>query len=75
MSIVFAGAPVVNAIVALLLHPPASGLAGLRWPFVLGIVLAAAGGCLVMLYKPPVPAARSVAAEAAETAPAAARER
>jgi hypothetical protein len=57
MSIVFAGAPIVNAGLALALHPPAGGLGGLRWPFVLGIVLAAAGGCLVMLYKPdPAPA-------------------
>lgn len=52
MSIVFAGAPIVNAVVALLLHPPAGGWSALRWPFVLGIVLAALGGCLVTLYKP-----------------------
>jgi len=52
MSIVFAGAPVVNALVALAWHPPAGGLASVRWPFVLGILLAALGGCLVTLYKP-----------------------
>jgi drug/metabolite transporter (DMT)-like permease len=52
MSIVFAGAPVVNAIVALSLHPPAGGFASLRWQFVAGILLAAIGGCLVTLYKP-----------------------
>lgn len=52
MSIVFAGAPIVNAVVALLLHPPAGGLTALNWPFVLGIALAAAGGCLVSLFKP-----------------------
>jgi drug/metabolite transporter (DMT)-like permease len=52
MSIVFAGAPIVNAIVALALHPPAGGLAAVRWPFVLGILMAAAGGCLVTLYRP-----------------------
>jgi drug/metabolite transporter (DMT)-like permease len=50
MSIVFAGAPIVNAIVAILLHPPASGQ--LRWQFFAGILLAAAGGFLVTLYKP-----------------------
>jgi hypothetical protein len=56
MSIVFAGAPVVNAVVALLVHPPAGGWSAIRWPFVLGIVLAAAGGLLVMRYRPmPVP--------------------
>ena len=52
MSIVFAGAPVLNAIYALALHPPAGGWQKLPWPFVLGIVLAAIGGCLVSLYKP-----------------------
>jgi drug/metabolite transporter (DMT)-like permease len=52
MSIVFAGAPVINAIYSLALHPPAGGWQKLPWPFVLGIVLAAVGGCLVTLYKP-----------------------
>ena len=52
MSIVFAGAPVVNAIYVLALHPPAGGWTKLPAPFVLGIVLAAIGGCLVTLYKP-----------------------
>lgn len=52
MSIVFAGAPIVNAVVALSLHPPAGGLGSLRWQFVAGILLAAVGGCLVTLYKP-----------------------
>jgi hypothetical protein len=52
MSIVFGGAPVVNSMVALALHPPAGGLAAVRWPFVLGILMAAAGGCLVTLYRP-----------------------
>lgn len=57
MSIVFAGAPVVNAVVALLVHPPAGGWASLRWQFVAGIVLAALGGLLVMRYRPmPAPA-------------------
>ncbi len=63
MSIVFAGAPIVNAIVAYAFHPPAGGLQNLRWQFVLGIALAASGGALVALYKPdsvapraPVPA-------------------
>ena len=52
MSIVFAGAPIVNACVAMALHPPAGGLAGLNWLFILGILLAAGGGFLVSLYKP-----------------------
>ncbi len=56
MSIVFAGAPVVNAVVALLVHPPGGGWSSIRWPFYAGIVLAAVGGCLVTLYRPPPPA-------------------
>lgn len=59
MSIVFAGAPVVNAVVALALHPPAGGFGSLRWQFIAGILLAALGGCLVTLYKPaPTPKAK-----------------
>ena len=56
MSIVFAGAPIVNAFVSMAMHPPKGGLSGIPIPFVIGIVLAATGGCLVALYKP-VPAA------------------
>jgi hypothetical protein len=52
MSIVFAGAPIINAAAAIALHPPAGGLAAVRWPFLLGILMAAAGGCLVTLYRP-----------------------
>ncbi len=53
MSIVFAGAPIVNAIVAICFHPPADGLKSIRLPFYAGILLAALGGALVTLYKPP----------------------
>ncbi len=52
MSIVFAGAPIVNAIVALALHPPAGGFGATRWQFIAGILLAALGGFLVTKYKP-----------------------
>lgn len=52
MSIVFAGAPIVNAVVSLILHPPAGGWGSLNWQFVLGILLAALGGCLVTFFKP-----------------------
>ena len=58
MSIVFAGAPVVNALYALWLHPPAGGFATLKPQFFLGILLAALGGCLVTYYKPNPPAAK-----------------
>ena len=52
MSIVFAGAPIVNAVVATLAHPPPGGWGAVRWQFVAGILLAAIGGCLVTFYKP-----------------------
>lgn len=52
MSIVFAGAPVVNAIVAIIEYPPEGGIGAIKWPFYLGIVMAAAGGCLVTYFKP-----------------------
>ena len=53
MSIIFAGAPIINAIAAMIAHPPTGGLGALRWQFIAGILLAALGGCLVTLYKPP----------------------
>ena len=69
MSIVFAGAPVLNAAYSLMLHPPAGGWQKLPWPFVLGIALAAVGGCLVTLYKPApsAPSAKPAIAAPAES--------
>ncbi len=55
MSIIFAGAPIVNAIVALILHPPPGGWAKVPAPFFLGILLAALGGFLVTYFKPAAP--------------------
>ncbi len=49
MSIIFAGAPIVNAVVSTTIEKHWSGVS---WQFMLGIVLAAAGGCLVTLYRP-----------------------
>jgi hypothetical protein len=70
MSIVFAGAPVVNAVYSILTHPPAGGWTAIKPQFFLGILLAAAGGCLVTFYKPnpsparpPVPVERVTAVE------------
>ena len=63
MSIIFAGAPIINAVVALSVHPPAGGWAGLRWQFVAGIVLAALGGGLVTLKKPGPPPKHAPTAE------------
>ena len=63
MSIVFAGAPVVNAIYSLVQHPPAGGWGSIKPQFYLGILLAAVGGCLVTFYKPaPAPAKTPAAA-------------
>jgi hypothetical protein len=66
MSIVFAGAPVLNAAYSLILHPPAGGWQKLPLPFILGILLAGTGGCLVSLYKP-APAAAPKSAIAASS--------
>ena len=72
MSIVFAGAPVINAACALAIHPPAGGLGALRWQFVAGILLAAVGGCLVTLYKPtPAPRPAEVARSVEQPSPTA----
>ena len=69
MSIVFAGAPVVNAVVAMIMHPPAGGFASLRWQFIAGILMAAVGGCMVTYYKPNPPPPPKPAAAAAPVAP------
>jgi uncharacterized membrane protein YeaQ/YmgE (transglycosylase-associated protein family) len=58
MSIVFAGAPVVNAAYSLVLHPPAGGWGSVKWQFYLGIAMAALGGCLVTYFKPNPPPAK-----------------
>ena len=52
MSIIFAGAPIVNAFVSMVAHPPMGGIGAVRWPFWLGIILAATGGALVTKFKP-----------------------
>src|SRR6188768_3245236 len=52
MSIIFAGAPIVNAIVSMFYHPPDGGFGDIKWQFWAGIVLAAVGGSMVALYKP-----------------------
>ncbi|HWN97482.1 MAG TPA: hypothetical protein VNT99_20795, partial [Methylomirabilota bacterium] len=56
MSIIFAGAPIVNAFVSFAKYPPADGLSAIRWQFWIGIVLAALGGFLVTKFKPDAPA-------------------
>ncbi len=69
MSIVFAGAPVVNALYSIWQHPPAGGMSSIKPQFFLGIVLAAIGGCLVSLYKPGAPAPKPVAPQVSSANP------
>ena len=69
MSIIFAGAPIVNAIVSIALHPPTGGLGSIKWPFWVGILLAAFGAVLVTKFKPDAPApapAKTVATASAQ---------
>jgi len=71
MAIVFAGAPVINAIYTLSQHPPAGGWGSIKPQFYLGLILAALGGCLVTFYKPdaakPKPAQTAVASANSST--------
>jgi hypothetical protein len=52
MPIVFAGAPVVNTITAMLIHPPEGGLKSIPMPFIAGCILAVGGAFLVAKYAP-----------------------
>lgn len=72
MTIVFAGAPIVNALYTILLHPPTGGWSSIRWQFYAGLLLAALGAALVTLYKPapgPAKAAASLPAPGPPQAP------
>ena len=67
MSIVFAGAPIVNALYTIVQHPPEGGWGAIKPQFYLGIVLAALGGCLVTYYKPAAPAPKPAQTAQAQT--------
>ena len=56
MSIIFCGAPIVNALASMFEHPPEGGLAAVKWQFWAGILIAAIGGSMAALYKPDAPA-------------------
>jgi hypothetical protein len=71
MSIVFAGAPIVNALVTIAMHPPEGGLGAVKPQFLAGLLLAAVGGCLVTLYKPEAPKKAAHPAPPVQTAPGA----
>lgn len=72
MPIVFAGAPIVNTVVAMALHPPPGGVRSLPVPFMAGCILAAVGAFLVARYAPnntgTVPAATAEKSAAASPA-------
>ncbi len=70
MPIVFAGAPIVNTIVAMLMHPPEGGLKALPLPFILGCVLAASGAFLVAKFAPSNAPSPAVAQNAPANPPA-----
>ena len=53
MSVIFAGAPIVNALVAMLWHPPPGGWKAVSAWFWVGMTLAIIGGILVTKFKPP----------------------
>ena len=52
MPIVFAGAPVINTITAMVVHPPEGGWSKLPLPFILGCIMAACGAFLVAKFAP-----------------------
>jgi hypothetical protein len=70
MSIVFAGAPLVNAFIGVLLHPPAKGWGSVKPQFWIGILLAVTGGFLVARFNPGSPAPAKAAGTPTPTATA-----
>lgn len=72
MSLVFAGAPLINATIATLMHPPDNGWGSVNPLFWLGVILAVGGGFLVARFNPgaPVPKKAVPTAAHAMAAPA-----
>ncbi len=68
MSIVFAGAPIVNTVIGLMLHRPKGGLAAINPLFYAGVLMAAAGAYLVVKFKPVDAPAAPPAPKPVETA-------
>jgi hypothetical protein len=52
MAIIFAGAPVVNALISITMDPPPGGIGSVPKLFWLGVAMAAIGGCIVTKFKP-----------------------
>ena len=70
MSIIFGIAPVINAFVAIGMHPPEGGASSIAPQFYIGVFLALAGGALVTLYKPGPPLPKKAKTAAVVEAPA-----
>lgn len=73
MTVIFSGAPVLNAILSMIITPPPQGWAKVPPLFWLGIIMAVGGGALVTINKPgPAPKKPAAPAPAApaEAAPA-----
>jgi hypothetical protein len=66
MTIVFAGAPIVNAVTGLLKSPPPQGWGSIDLRFYLGIAMAIGGAALVTTFKPQQPRAATAPLEAAK---------
>jgi hypothetical protein len=71
MTIIFCGAPVLNALISLTITPPTGGWGSIPLPFWLGMILAVSGGALVTKFKPSGPPPKKAIA-AAPAAPVAA---
>ena len=69
MTIIFAGAPVVNAIIAMIIKPPAGGWGSVHPLFWVGLICAVCGGGLVTKFKPGPPPPKKVAPTAAAAVP------
>ena len=52
MPLVFGGAPVINAIISTLSHPPAGGLKSISPFLYLGLLMVAGGAAMVLKFKP-----------------------
>jgi hypothetical protein len=50
MPLVFGGAPIVNVLVTMVIHPPKSAISPMLY---VGFLLAAAGAFIVLRYRPP----------------------
>jgi ABC-type transport system involved in multi-copper enzyme maturation permease subunit len=70
MCVVFAGAPIINAIVAMIVHPPTGGLKAISPLFFVGILMAAVGAGMATYFKPKPPKKEPAIQQPANPAPA-----